>query len=64
MGDGAAAVAVYKRCVEEGVANPNSRPRADDLAATCCSMALHGVEPDAALWSRLIQVEGKLGDPW
>jgi tetratricopeptide (TPR) repeat protein len=64
MGDGAAAVAVYKRCVEEGIANPNSRPRADDLAATCCSMALHGVEPDAALWSRLIQVEGKLGDPW
>jgi hypothetical protein len=64
MGDGAAALAVYKRCVEEGVVNPNSRPRADDFAAACCSMARRGVEPDAALWSRLIEIEGKLGDPW
>jgi hypothetical protein len=64
MGDGAAALALYKRCVEEGVVNPNSRPRADDLSATCCSMALRGVPPDAALWSRLTEVAGKLGNPW
>lgn len=64
LGDRERALAVYKRCVEEGVVNPNSRPRADDYAATCCSMALRGVEPDAALWSRLVEVEGKLGDPW
>jgi hypothetical protein len=64
LGDATRALAVYKRCVEEGVVNPNSRPRADDFAATCCSMARRGVEPDAALWSRLVEIEGKLGDPW
>jgi len=64
MGGKAEALALYKRCVEEGIANPNSRPRADDLAATCCSMARHGVEPDTALWSRLMEIEGRLGDPW
>jgi tetratricopeptide (TPR) repeat protein len=64
MGDTAAALAVYKRAVEEGVENPNSRPRAEDLSATCCSMALHGVEPDAELWTRIRQINDGLGDPW
>ena len=64
MGDTAAALAVYKRAVEEGVENPNSRPRAEDLSATCCSMALHGVEPDAELWTRIRQINEGLGDPW
>ncbi len=64
MGDTAAALAVYKRTVEEGVENPNSRPRAEDLSATCCSMALHGVEPDAELWTRIRQINDTLGDPW
>ena len=30
---------VYRRALEEGVGNPNSRPRAEDLVATCLSMA-------------------------
>ena len=64
MGDTAVALAVYKRAVEEGVENPNSRPRAEDLSATCCSMALHGVEPDAELWIRGRQINDGLGDPW
>lgn len=64
MGDTAAALAVYKRAVEEGVENPNSRPRAEDLSATCLSMALHGVEPDAELWTRIRQINDGLGDPW
>lgn len=64
MGDTAAALAVYKRAVEEGVHNPNSRPRAEDLSATCCSMALHGVEPDGSLWARMEDIRGRLGDPW
>ncbi len=64
MGDTAAALAVYKRAVEEGVENPNSRPRAEDLSATCLSMALHGVEPDAELWTRIHQIQEGLGDPW
>ena len=64
MGDTATALAIYKRAVEEGVENPNSRPRAEDLSATCCSMALHGVEPDAELWTRIRQINEGLGDPW
>jgi hypothetical protein len=42
MGDGARSLAVYRRAVEEGNGNPNSRPRADDLTTTACSMALRG----------------------
>ncbi len=64
MGDTAAALAVYKGAVEEGVHNPNSRPRAEDLSATCCSMALHWVEPDGSLWARLEEIHSRLGDPW
>jgi hypothetical protein len=63
MGDTSAAVAIYKKAVEESVVNPNARPRAEDLCATCCSMALHGVEPDAELWSRIREVRRGLGDP-
>ena len=64
MGDSATALGVYKMAVEEGVQNPNSRPRAEDLSATCLSMALYGVEPDPALWARIRQVKAGLGNPW
>ncbi|MBN2327016.1 MAG: hypothetical protein JXR73_07665 [Candidatus Omnitrophica bacterium] len=59
-----AALAVYKRAVEEGVANPNSRPRAEDLSAACCSMALSGCEPDEELWKQIDQIYKELGQPW
>jgi hypothetical protein len=64
MGDTPAALAVYARALEACVENPNSRPRAEDLSATCCSMALHRVEPDAALWSRIRAIRSGLGPPW
>ncbi len=64
IGDAAAALATCKRVVEEGVANPNSRPRADDVCATCVSMAVHGIEPDAELRARLEQIVKELGVPW
>ncbi len=64
MGDAATALVVYKKALEAGVENPNSRPRAEDLAATCCSMAVHGVEPDAGLWQRMEEIQKGLGDPW
>jgi hypothetical protein len=64
MGDTGAALTVYRLAVEEGVENSNSRPRADDLIATCCSMARHGVEPDAALRARLISICDGLAEPW
>jgi len=63
-GDTPAALKIYKRAVEEGVLNPNSRPRAEDLSATCCSMALRGVEPDESLRARLVQICDGLGAPW
>jgi hypothetical protein len=64
MGKTTTALAIYKQAVEEGIENPNSRPRAEDLSASCCSMALAGIEPDKELWTRLYQVAKELGDPW
>ncbi len=64
MGDTAGALAIYKQAVEAGVVNPNSRPRAEDLSATCCSMAVEGVEPDAELRARVHQIREGLGRPW
>lgn len=64
MGDTATALEIYRMAVEAGMENPNSRPRAEDLAATCSSMAVHGVEPDARLMTRMIQINEGLGQPW
>lgn len=64
MGDAEAARTVYKLAVEEGVENPNSRPRANDLVAVCLSLALSEVEPDEELFARLREVRANLGDPW
>lgn len=64
MGDRAKALDVYRRAIEEGALNPNSRPRAEDLAETLCSMAKKQVEPDEALWERILEIEAGLGDPW
>lgn len=55
---------IFKRAVEKGVENPNSRPRAEDLSATCLSMALSATEPDEELWTRIRQIREALGDPW
>lgn len=59
-----AALRHYKRAVEAGMVNPNSRPRAQDLSKTCCSMAVYQCEPDEILWKRLKEIEQGLGDPW
>ena len=64
VGDVQGARKVYTRAVEEGMQNPNSRPRAEDLSATCLSMALHGFEPDPRLRARLHQVRAALREPW
>ncbi len=64
QGDRAGARELYAQAVEAGVANPNSRPRSEDLCATCCSMAVNGFEPDEALWARLGAVRAGLGEPW
>lgn len=58
------AAKVYGMALDEGSVNPNARPRADDLVATCCSMALRGFQPDAALLGRISAIRTKLVDPW
>ena len=64
MGDRTSALKVYRAAVGAGVENPNSRPRAEDLSATCCSMARSGFEPDEALRARLLEIFRSLGPPW
>jgi hypothetical protein len=64
MGDDEMALRVYRLAVEHGALNPNSRPRAEDLAATCGSLARSGLQPDAALHARLLAIRDGLGDPW
>lgn len=64
MDDQIAALMAYKQAVEVSVENPNSRPRAEDLTAICISLAVNGVEPDEALWSRIREIQANLGDPW
>ena len=64
MGDADAARATYARALDEGFVNPNAVPRAEDLVATCLSMAVHDVTPDDALWSRMREIRAALGDPW
>ena len=63
---GATVVAGYYSSADEfpATVNPNSRPRAEDLVAICCSMAKSAVEPDAALMGRIRQVKDALGAPW
>jgi len=64
MDEGGTALDMYKRAVEAGMENPNSRPRSTDFAETCCAMAKHEIEPDEALWKRLREINGKLQAPW
>lgn len=64
MGDASASRKTYARAVEAGVENPNSRPRAEDLAATCRSMARQAVQPGDELLARMQQIHERLGAPW
>jgi hypothetical protein len=64
LGDEETALTVYRRTLEEGAVNPNARPRAVDLAATCRSMAAAGLEPDARTWKRMAEIRAGLTDPW
>ena len=64
MGETAAARKAYMRALDEGIVNPNARPRAEDLSATCCSMAQHAVEPDAEIWTRVRKICADLKAPW
>ena len=64
LGDRDRALALYARTLELGQVNPNSRPRADDLADTLASMARHGVAPTPELLARVVALHDGLGSPW
>lgn len=64
MGQIEAAETVYWRALQEGVENPNSRPRAEDLSATTLSMAQHGFKPNGEFWQRINDIQQRLGEPW
>ena len=64
MGDLPRAMQFWRDALEAGVENPNSRPRADDLAATCLSFVKMGVEPDDATGQRMREIATGLAAPW
>lgn len=64
LGDPGESLRVFRAAAEAGQQNPNSRPRAEDFAATCAAMAIEAIEPDAALLARLEQIQKGLGNPW
>lgn len=64
VGDVEKAHGLLASVFEEGMENPNSRPRCDDFVATCCMMARNGVEPQAAMWTRMREIVEGLGEPW
>jgi hypothetical protein len=64
VGETDAALSVYRKLVEEGALNPNSRPRAQDLVRTALALVTLDVRPDDALNARLHELAGGLGIPW
>ena len=63
-GDPVRALAIFRQAVTDAVVNPNSRPRAEDLVATCLAMVFADVPPDAELSTRMRQIAAGLADPW
>ncbi len=61
IGEGDRASRYYRRALEAGQININPRPKADDLAELCTSMARVGFEPSEDLWERLRQAGERLG---
>lgn len=65
LGDRRAALRTYELALEEGLVNPNSRPRAFDFVAISCSLARLDVEPGQEFTERLAAVLAKeLREPW
>ena len=63
-GDPELAERVFTAVVEAGAVNPNSRPRAEDLARTLAAMAVSGHQPGEGLQARIDEIVEGLGDPW
>ncbi|MBL8738664.1 MAG: hypothetical protein JNL12_19705 [Planctomycetes bacterium] len=64
LGDRQRAGELLELVLEEGMENPNSRPRCDDLVDTCTQLAVRGFEPPATSLVRIREIAAGLGDPW
>ncbi len=64
LGEAVIADDLFALALEEGMVNPNSRPRTDDLVDTCVAMATHRIAPSARLLARMQEVVAGLGNPW
>lgn len=64
LGDRPEAVRCFAIALDEGARNPNARPRAMDLTATCLSMVRAGVLPSPELQVRIDSIRVALTDPW
>ena len=64
LGDRDDAIACYTLALEEGTINPNARPRAEDLGATCISMAEYGISLTPDLKYRIDTIRSSLTYPW
>ncbi len=64
LGDRERALDLLATALEEGVQNPNARPRCDDLVETCVAMASRRIEPSAEMFDRMRAVCADLNEPW
>lgn len=64
LGDRERGEDLFALAVEEGMENPNSRPRCDDLVDACVDLARRGIDPSPKTWARLREVQQGLGEPW
>jgi len=64
LGDRDGAAELLKLVLEEGMVNPNSRPRCDDLVDTCTELVMRGFEPPPASLLRIRAIANGLGEPW
>ena len=64
LGDTEDAGRCFAAALDAGALNPNARPRAEDLSATCVSMAVSGFMPSTELLLRIEHIRAGLADPW
>ncbi len=64
LGDRAAAMRLWSDALDAGALNPNARPRAEDLCATCISMGGCGALPTPEMNDRIAAIESGLVAPW
>lgn len=63
-GDPEMARRAFRDALDAGLVNPNGRPRAEDLVATCIAMATSGTTPDPFTAQKIEEVRTQLGEPW